>query len=146
LCFASNHLTVISSSQLHNCTEESSIAFRSTWFFSTVSYIVRAKILLQKVWASGADWGEPFNSDLQSEACQWFSELMDCEQIRVPRCLCHRDCSELTSTELHVFSDASADAYGAVAYARCTYDSETLSSVGRQKSHLWNRSVFLVWN
>ena len=52
---------------------------------------------------------------------------MDCEQIRVPRCLCHRDCSELTSTELHVFSDASADAYGAVAYARCTYDSETLS-------------------
>lgn len=96
--------------------------------------------MLQKVWASGTDWDEPLNPDLQSEACQWFSELTDCKQIRVPRCFCHHDCCKLTSTELHAFSDASADAYATVASARCSLHMKVklcheTSSVQRQKLH-----------
>jgi len=114
-------------------------------------YLIRAKILLQKVWASGTDWDEPLDPDLQSEACQWFSELTDCKQIHVPRCFCHHDCCKLTSTELHAFSDASADAYATVASARCSLHMKVklcheTSSVQRQKLHHWNLSAFLVLN
>ena len=36
-------------------------------------YIVRAKILLQDMWASGVDWDEPVGENLSARATQWFS-------------------------------------------------------------------------
>jgi len=90
-------------------------------------YVVRAKILLQKVRASGTDWDEPLNAELNEEACQWFGELSTVAQIYVPRCLRLSDAEELELTELHMFGDASADAYGAVAYTRCLYASGNVS-------------------
>lgn len=90
-------------------------------------YIIRAKILLQKLWASGADWDDPLGAELRAEACQWFTELADIERIYVPRCLRLCNAAELISSELHVFADASGDAYGTVAYVRCTYKTGEIS-------------------
>ena len=73
-------------------------------------YVVRAKVLLQKVWASGTEWDEQLNTELHEQACHWFAELSTVAQIYVLRCLRLSAAEELESIELHVFGDASADA------------------------------------
>ena len=37
-------------------------------------YTVRAKILLQEMWASGVDWDEPVGENLSQQAIQWFND------------------------------------------------------------------------
>jgi len=73
------------------------------------------------VWASGTEWDEPLNTELHEQTCHWFAELSTVAQIYIPRCLRLSAVEALESIELHVFGDASADAYGAVAYTRCVY-------------------------
>ena len=90
-------------------------------------FIVRAKILLQKMWISGADWDEPLSEQLTAEVVEWFSELPDVSKIQVSRCLQLKESEKLASMSLHVFADASADAYGAVAYTRCAYEGGRVS-------------------
>ena len=50
-------------------------------------FIIRAKILLQEMWAAGMDWDDLFLGDLASKARKWFKELEDLPTIKVPRCL-----------------------------------------------------------
>ena len=90
-------------------------------------YIVRAKILLQKMWSCGLDWDQPLDFELKAEVMEWFSELVDISRIQVPRCIRLQN-ETLLSMSLHVFADASTDAYAAVAYARCVYESGCMSS------------------
>ena len=84
-------------------------------------YVVRAKILLQNMWLAGKDWDEPLDGELKSQAECWFSELKNIGDIRVMRCLRSLSCDECNSMSIHVFVDASCEAYGAVVYTRCSY-------------------------
>ena len=54
---------------------------------SLAPFIIRAKILLQEMWAAGMDWDDLFLGDLASKAGKWFKELEDLPTIKVPRCL-----------------------------------------------------------
>ena len=90
-------------------------------------FIVRAKILLQEMWAARLDWDDLFQEDLASKARKWFSELEDLPTTKVPRCLRLGQEEELLSQVLHPFVDASQDAYGAVIYSRAIYRSGTVS-------------------
>ena len=60
-----------------------------------------------------------------NEARRWFAELAEVGEVKVPRCL--RMAEELSVMCLHVFADASVDAYAAVAYTRCEYVSGQIS-------------------
>ena len=90
-------------------------------------FIIRAKILLQEMWAAGMDWDDLFQRDLASKARKWFKELEDLPTIKVPRCLRLRQEEEMLSQTLHTFVEASQDAYGAVVYSRSTYKSGAVS-------------------
>ena len=78
-------------------------------------YTMTAKVLLQEMWTSGADWDGPLDQELSVKANKWFDELNDLPQVKIPRCL--RTEPEGIHT-LHAFSDASQNAYGAVVYSR----------------------------
>ncbi|XP_065193163.1 uncharacterized protein LOC135824359 [Sycon ciliatum] len=80
-------------------------------------FIIRAKTLLQDCWIAGTDWDEPAPSEIAESAQQWFSELCHLDEIKVQRCLAASTDSKI---QLHIFSDASSTAYGAVIYARTT--------------------------
>ncbi|KRY64590.1 hypothetical protein T4A_8601 [Trichinella pseudospiralis] len=58
-------------------------------------FVVRAKILFQKLWQAGIDWDEPLTTSIAED---WMEDT--------------------DSTELHVYGDASKWAYGAVAYLK----------------------------
>ena len=89
------------------------------------SYVVRAKILLQEMWANGADWDDPVDKNLSRKAHQWFDELTELPSLRIPRCL--RAKSEVRSMTLHTFVDASQEAYGAATYIRHLYEDGTVT-------------------
>lgn len=80
-------------------------------------YLVRLKILLQKVWRSKLQWDEQLtNEEHRDYWTSWFKLLPQVERMEIPRLYS----SNLTSSsvELHCFVDASEDAYAAVAFLR----------------------------
>ena len=90
------------------------------------SYVVRARILLQEMWAAGVEWDDPLGSDLQSKVDNWFHELGGLPALCIPRCL--EAMPDVKSTSLHTFVDASEEAYGAVVYIRHVYVNGTVTS------------------
>jgi hypothetical protein len=79
-------------------------------------FVVRGKMLLQRVWQLGGDWDDELEPELSKEATSWITDLPELRRITVPRCLRARGSGRHSG--LHVFVDASQEAYGAVVYLR----------------------------
>ena len=88
-------------------------------------YTMRAKILMQELWAAGCDWDDAVSDELSIKWKKWLSELPELSAFEVPRCLRHPDPKEV---QLHVFSDASEDAYATAAYLVCQYSDHSPTS------------------
>ena len=78
--------------------------------------MICGRILLQQVWLQGTDWDELLPAAVSDSLTDWLSQLDQLAGVHIPRCLCTG--AEATESEVHVFCDASQDAYGAVAYFR----------------------------
>ncbi|XP_076483472.1 uncharacterized protein LOC143304879 [Bombus vancouverensis nearcticus] len=89
--------------------------------------IVRAKILLQRVWAVKVEWDESLPSDLHSEWDRYYSQLPLLNNITFPR---KAIIDSATEIEMHGFCDASEKAYGACVYLR------TVNPDGRVQTQL----------
>ena len=81
------------------------------WFAPT---IIKAKILLQRVWEAKIGWDDSLPGSIHREWIIWRSELPLLAERHVPRCY-H---IEVASIELQGFSDASEDAYAGAVYIR----------------------------
>ena len=81
-------------------------------------FTVRAKILMQEIWMAGIDWDDVLPENLKVKWEKWVAELPQLSNVTVPRCL-HQ--ANPANVELHLFSDASNDAFAAVAYLVCRY-------------------------
>ena len=76
---------------------------------------IKARIALQDVWkAKQFDWDDPLPDDTSETWKKLFKEIESLKNVEFPRCLQPTEVSG--PSELHVFSDASKAAYGAVAY------------------------------
>ena len=84
--------------------------------------VIKAKILLQRVWESKVEWDEEVPQQILDEWSIWRSQLESLSKIHIPRYYFHKE-SKIESIQLHGFSDASQCAYAAVAYLRMV-DSE----------------------
>ncbi|XP_073721977.1 uncharacterized protein [Misgurnus anguillicaudatus] len=85
-----------------------------------IPYTTRAKILVQRLWDKKRDWDDPqLPTELLALWNEWEEELNGLEDISLPRCY-----SQLTKDhsscryDVHIFCDASEQAYGSVAYLR----------------------------
>ena len=78
-------------------------------------YTISGKMFIQKAWMAGVDWDEPLERSLTNKIERWFQDADKIELIKVPRLLIKTATEE---AELHVFSDASSEGYGAVVYLR----------------------------
>ncbi|XP_065195672.1 uncharacterized protein LOC135827076 [Sycon ciliatum] len=84
-------------------------------------YLVQAKVLLQEMWLCGAAWDEQLPPAIVKKVLGWLEQVTELSTVRVPRCLTATGRTAISS-QLHVFSDASEVAYGAVAYLVSHYD------------------------
>lgn len=82
-------------------------------------FTILGKILFQDTWLNGVKWDEILPPPIAERWQKWISELLDLENIRIPRWV---GISPSTDIEIHVFCDASERAYGAVLYIRYVQD------------------------
>ena len=89
--------------------------FDALGWFSPV--IVKAKILLQSLWAEKLDWDDLVPESVLSEWQKWRIDMNVLTSHHISRCYYPKDI-KVTSTQLHGFSDASERAYSGVVYIR----------------------------
>ena len=83
-------------------------------------FLLQAKIIIQKLWALKYDWDEEISGAELTLWQNWLAELHEVKYIEVPRCLKMSVSASIKEMELHLFSDASENAFGAVGYVRMT--------------------------
>ncbi|GIX68264.1 reverse transcriptase [Caerostris extrusa] len=81
-------------------------------------FVVRIKRLMQEIWERGLDWDSKLPEDLESKWKKWFAEIEVLGEMKIERCYFSNVIGKMDSVEIHIFSDASIVAYGAVAYFR----------------------------
>ena len=91
-------------------------------------FVVRAKILFQSLWEQGYEWDEGIAPDLEKRWKNWIQELQMVKEISIPRKY-NQSNMNIKRRELHIFGDASQEAYGSVAYLK-SYDEENQASIG----------------
>ncbi|XP_022835750.1 uncharacterized protein LOC111363184 [Spodoptera litura] len=77
--------------------------------------VVKAKIFIQKLWKSDLGWDENLMDKLLSEWLKYRQELIDFENLKIPRWI---NFTQKCKRELHVFSDSSKSAFAAAVYIR----------------------------
>lgn len=85
-------------------------------------YTTRAKIIIREIWNKQRGWDDPnLPSELLQSWYSWEEELQYLPNITLPRTYTPTGMEKDGVThEVHIFADASEQAYGAVAYKRTT--------------------------
>ncbi|XP_065902557.1 uncharacterized protein [Dysidea avara] len=90
-------------------------------------FVVKLKLLFRNLCSENVNWDDPVEGEILNKWKSLIQEFESLGQIRVPRC--YFDSSRVPILfELHGFSDASSQAYGAVVYFRTVYDDGSVSS------------------
>ncbi|XP_064467434.1 uncharacterized protein LOC135378344 [Ornithodoros turicata] len=99
-------------------------------------FAIKAKMVFQQLWQQGVGWDKPIPDSVKCDWDSWKAELADLLNVSVPRNL-KRGIETITSTQLHLFSDASPLAYGTCAYLRCEdYDGNVQCTLILSKARL----------
>ena len=100
----------------HQVLQQSSKCFDPLGMTSPVT--IRAKLLLQTLWQKNVTWDEPFSPEHQQLWQTLQHDLQHLNRISIPRFYWKDGATTNLPVELHLFSDASTKAYGAVGYLR----------------------------
>ncbi|GFQ73516.1 integrase catalytic domain-containing protein [Trichonephila clavata] len=80
--------------------------------------VIKLKCLLQDLWTLGVDWDSELPPKLRHKWQQWSIEAEGLTKIKIPRFYLGDVDQELSSVDIHCFSDASKSAYGTILYLR----------------------------
>ena len=80
------------------------------------AFLIRAKIMMQRLWATGVKWDDQLSPDEEAKWVQFFVELRSLNGVSFERCLIPEPDAKIM---LVIFCDASEVAFGAVCYVRC---------------------------
>ena len=78
--------------------------------------------ILQSLCRDRSDWDDPVPASLHNKWERWRNSLQHLEKLKIQRCYKPHTFGELTSVQLHHFSDASDHGYGQCSYLRLTDD------------------------
>ena len=113
-------LTVASLQDTNNVTKRALISniaktFDALGWFSPT--IIKAKILLQRLWESRIGWDDLLPPAIYQSWLRWRSELPLLSERHISHCYYSKDAT-VDSMQLHGFCDVSEDAYTGVIYTR----------------------------
>ena len=91
-------------------------------------YIVKIKMFMTQLWESGYEWDEELSPDIIERWNQWIKEIDKAKEIHINRCY-HKSDYDVKSRILHVFGDASEEAYAATAYLVTEDQNNDISSM-----------------
>ena len=103
--------------------------------------IIQGKLFLREVTSLNHDWDEPLPESYSNRWTLWKQSLSELRTVNIPRMYAHVSLSQAKRVELHVFSDASKEAVGAVSYLN-VFDINNVSKVcfllGKAKVAPWH--------
>lgn len=85
-------------------------------------FTLPVKIMLQNLCKMSYSWDEHIPQNYQLQWVGWLEDLRRIRTFSVPRCFKPKGFGQLTSAQLHNFSDASENGYGTVSYLRLQSD------------------------
>ncbi|XP_067047856.1 uncharacterized protein [Acropora muricata] len=88
--------------------------------------VLPAKVILQDLCRKRLEWDDPIPDDERNRWLSWLEDLQRLEQLSVDRCLKPPSLGKVVSVQLHHFSDASQQGYGAVSYLRFLDDKDAV--------------------
>ena len=113
------------------------------------SFILTAKLILQDLCRLKLDWDDKIPDKYLHRWQAWLNDLPNLEQLAIDRCFKPSPTEEVHSIQLHHFSDASQQGYGAVTYLRTEDASGKVKSsfvMASQDWHLLKQLQFHKWN
>ncbi|XP_063383582.1 uncharacterized protein LOC134669897 [Cydia fagiglandana] len=105
-------------------------------------YVISAKIIFQRVWTKGTTWDAPLEEKEAEDFFQWQNALKHVAALRIPRR--YESPGGATKYTLHIFTDASTEAYCAVAYWRIENLEDVRVSLAAGKSRVCPLKVLSV--
>lgn len=96
--------------------------------------IIYGKIIMQEIWRTSSDWDELIKDEQFLKWQRWIKVLHDMDNIRIPRS--YSTFGDVKDVELHVFMDASENAFACVAYWRFIKDGDFEVSLIGAKSRV----------
>ncbi|XP_062538796.1 uncharacterized protein LOC134207091 [Armigeres subalbatus] len=98
-------------------------------------FVIHGKVLVQHIWRSGLGWDERIGDTLLEQWKRWVKLLQQLNQVEIPRCYFPGYSSEgYRTAELHIFVDASEEAFAAVAYFRIVEETRVRCSLVSAKT------------
>ena len=82
---------------------------------------------MTKLWEAGYEWDEEISDEMKKIWQDWINEIHKAKEISIDRCY-HNHNNEVKSRILHVFGDASEEAFAAAAYLVTTDEDSVTSS------------------
>ena len=95
--------------------------------------VLEPKLIIQSQWKEKVDREDEIPYNLKNRFQKWRENFKNWNTVEIPRWY-YLD--KNNDTELHIFTDASASAYGAVAYFRCKYQGKLKCSFIMSKARL----------
>ncbi|XP_068234321.1 uncharacterized protein [Palaemon carinicauda] len=92
-------------------------------------FLLPAKRILREVCQdSSLGWDDVIPEKYLKPWRRWLDDLPILSNLKIPRCVKPKEFGTVTSTQLHMFSDASNEGYGAAAYIRLSDNSGRIST------------------
>ncbi|XP_049304973.1 uncharacterized protein LOC125776523 [Bactrocera dorsalis] len=80
------------------------------------NFVIGAKLLMRELWKHDVHWNDPLPNDVNAAWTKWRKQLPEIVKYAIPRYYFRNGVSQVL--QLHIFVDASEDAFAAVAYIR----------------------------
>ncbi|XP_058816370.1 uncharacterized protein LOC131679655 [Topomyia yanbarensis] len=95
-------------------------------------FLIHGKVLIQELWRAKTTWDQLIPEELLGKWMRWTSLFKHLDQISIPRCYFpQRSVKDILSLQLHIYVDASEEAYACVAYFRAVFpDGISVALVG----------------
>ncbi|XP_050547127.1 uncharacterized protein LOC126908855 [Daktulosphaira vitifoliae] len=84
--------------------------------------IIKAKLIMQRLWQLKYCWNDLLPNELQQKWLNYKNSLIQIEKIEIPRCIIGRN--HVQSVQINGFADASVHAYGCCVYLKVTENND----------------------
>jgi len=96
---------------------------------------IRARMILQEIWRLQIGWDDEISGSILEKWQTWMAEVNLISSFQIPRCY-SAHLSKCENLQLHIFCDASEQAFGAVAYFRVELEDEVEVSLVMSKARV----------
>ncbi|XP_055585519.1 uncharacterized protein LOC129738360 [Uranotaenia lowii] len=98
-------------------------------------FTIHGKLIIQDLWRENCGWDEVISDQIAAKWERWIKALPEVEALKIPRCyFSFVSPQDRESIQLHIFSDASENAYGSAAYFRININGQVHCAIVAAKA------------